>query len=211
MPSGQVMERSGCRKSRHIEASHEPLNERTDDLADEGKTLTKTGDDYQWIHRTTRLVYSSYDRASHQWKKDTWSHSSKTIRNTVRRGTVESLMEDRLQRGENKWWTELFKPRPELWEGEQIESVGLTKGLTEKWETVPSGKWIQRETWNRMVTRTMWEEPHTTPVTTTWTTDFLTQEGEDRMVMDDCLHNKSIPWKTRRRGLSVTSRDSNFP
>jgi hypothetical protein len=62
-----------------------------------------------------------------------------------------------------------------------------------------------------MVTRTMWEEPHTTPVTTTWTTDFLTQEGEDRMVMDDCLHNKSIPWKTRRRGLSVTSRDSNFP
>ena len=22
------------------------------------------------------------------------------------------------------WWTELFKPRPELWKGEQIEPVG---------------------------------------------------------------------------------------
>ncbi len=55
----------------------EPLNERTDDLADEGKTLAKAGDRYQWTNRTTRLVYSYYDRAAHQWKKGTWS---KTIR-----------------------------------------------------------------------------------------------------------------------------------
>jgi hypothetical protein len=71
----------------------EPLNERADDLADEGKTLAKVGDSYQWTDRTTRLVYSYYDRGTHQWKKDTWS---KTIRNAVRREVVESLMEDRL-------------------------------------------------------------------------------------------------------------------
>ena len=43
---------------------------------------------------------------THQWKKVTWS---KTIRNTARRGVEESLMEDRLQKGVDKWWAELFK------------------------------------------------------------------------------------------------------
>ncbi len=66
----------------------ESLNERVDDLTDEGKKLAKAGDNYQWTNRTTRLVYSYYDRAAHQWKKDTWS---KTIRNTTRRGVTESL------------------------------------------------------------------------------------------------------------------------
>ena len=67
------------------------------------------------------VVYSYYDRAAHQWKKGTWS---KTIRNAARRGAAESLMEDRLQKGADKWRIELFKPRLELWEGEQIEPVG---------------------------------------------------------------------------------------
>jgi hypothetical protein len=75
----------------------------------------------------------------------------------------------------------LFKPRHEFWEGEQIEPVGPS----EKWETVASGQWMQKVTWNRMVTRTMREQPHTTPVTTTWTTDFLTREGEVRKSMGD--------------------------
>jgi hypothetical protein len=174
----------------------EPLNEKTDDLTDEGKTLAKVGDIYQWIDRTTRLVYSYYDRSTHQWKKGT---RSKTIRNATRRGTTESLMEERLQRGVDKWRTELFKPRLELGEGEKIEPVGST----EKWETVASGQWMQKEVWNRMVTRTIREQSHTTPVTTTWTADFLTREGEDRKAMSDWLHDKSIPWKTHRRLLQT--------
>ncbi len=59
--------------------------------------------------------------------------------------------------------------------------------------------------WNRMVTRMMREQPHTTPVTTTWTADFLTREGEDRMTMGDWLHNKPIPWKSRRCLLQTNS------
>jgi hypothetical protein len=121
-------------------------------VADEGKTLAKAGDSYQWTDRTTRLVYSYYDRTAHQWKKGTWS---KTIRNAARRGAAESLMEDRLQRGANKWRTEVFKPRLELWEREQIEPAGST----EKWETVALGQWMQKAAWNRMVTRTMREQP----------------------------------------------------
>ncbi len=88
----------------------EPLNERADDLSDEGKTLAKAGDSYQWTDSTTRLVYSYYDRAAHQWKKGTSSWSTtETIRNAARRWATESLMEDRLQGGADKWRTELFK------------------------------------------------------------------------------------------------------
>jgi hypothetical protein len=38
-------------------------------------------------------VFSYYDRISSQWKKDKWN---RTIRNTARRGEVESLLEERL-------------------------------------------------------------------------------------------------------------------
>ena len=54
-----------------------------------------------------------------------------------------------------------------------------------------------------MVTKPMREQSHTTPVTTTWTTDFLTREGEDRKAMGDWIHDKSIPSKTRRRLLQT--------
>ena len=95
----------------------------------------------------------------------------------------------------------MFKPRHECWEGGQIEPVCPS----EKWETVSSGQWMQKSAWNRMVTRTMREQPHTTPVTTTWTADFLTREGEGRKAMGDWLHDKLIPWKARRRLLQTNS------
>ena len=56
----------------------EPLNERVDDLTQEGRTLEKEVENYHWKDRTTRLVYSYYDRAAHQWKKGTWSKRSET-------------------------------------------------------------------------------------------------------------------------------------
>ena len=110
------------------------------------------------------------------------------------------LINGRKARGADKWRTELFKPRLELREGEQIEPVGST----EKWDTVASGQWMQKAAWNRMVTRTMREQPHTTPVTY-WTADFLTREGEDRKATGDWLHDKLIPWKARQRLLQTNS------
>ena len=95
---------------------------------------------------------------------------------------AEALVEDRLQRGVDKWLTDLFNHPPDLWGGEQTEPVGFP----EKWETEASEQWMQRVSWNRMVTRPMREKSQTTPVTTTtWTTDFLTREGEDRKAMGD--------------------------
>ncbi len=46
---------------------------------------------------------------------------------------------------------------------------------------ISSGKWIQKTMWNRMVTKIRErDQSHKTPVTSTWTVDFLTREGEGR-------------------------------
>ena len=84
----------------------EPLNEGSDDLAEAGLTLTKEGEGYRWKQRTTRLVFSYYDRISRQWEKGTWG---RTIRNTGRRGETESLLEERLYHGSNKWRKGMFE------------------------------------------------------------------------------------------------------
>jgi len=40
----------------------EPLNEGADDRAETGRMMDKEGEDCRWKTRTTRLLYSYYDR-----------------------------------------------------------------------------------------------------------------------------------------------------
>jgi hypothetical protein len=72
-----------------------------------------------------------------------------------------------------------------------------------KWDMIVSGKWTQKVTWNRWVTTRDREQTHTTPVIPTWTTDFLTREGEGHKAMVDWVRDKTISWKTRRRLLQT--------
>ena len=53
----------------------------------------------------------------------------------------------------------------------------------DKWYKIVSAKWIQKVVWNRMVTVMERDQFHKTPVTVTWTTDFLTREGEGHTVL----------------------------
>ena len=55
----------------------------------------------------------------------------------------------------------------------------------DKWDTIATGRWMQKAAWNRMVTTMMRDQPHKQPVTSTWTADFLTREGEERKTMGD--------------------------
>jgi hypothetical protein len=66
-----------------------------------------------------------------------------------------------------------------------------------KWDMIVSGEWIQKAVWNRWVTTRERDQPHKTPVTSTWTSDFLTREGEGLKVVGDWLRDKTISWKTR--------------
>jgi hypothetical protein len=94
----------------------EPLNEGADDLAEAGRELEKEGENSRWQERTARVVYPYYDRNLKQWKKGTWT---KTVRNAARRGAAESLMEERLQIGANKWRKGLFETRIRDMDGDQ--------------------------------------------------------------------------------------------
>jgi hypothetical protein len=75
----------------------------------------------------------------------------------------------------------------------------------EKWEKIASGQWIQKAVWNRMVTLMERDQPHKTPVTSTWTTDLMTREGEGHKVMGEWLKDKTISWKERRRLLQTNA------
>jgi hypothetical protein len=63
--------------------------------------------------------------------------------------------------------------------------------------------------WNRWVNTMERNQPHKTPVTSTWTVDFLTRGGKGRKTVGDWLRDKTISWKTRRRLLQTNA--SVFP
>ena len=77
--------------------------------------------------------------------------------------------------------------------------------VPDQWDTISSGNWIQKTVWNRMVTVSERDQPHKTPVTSTWTADFLTREGEGRKAMGDWLRDKTVSWKARRRILQTNA------
>ena len=56
-----------------------------------------------------------------------------------------------------------------------------------------------------MVTVSERDQTHKTPVTSTWTVDFLTREGEGHKAMGDWLRDKSVSWKARRRLLQTNA------
>ena len=60
-----------------------------------------------------------------------------------------------------------------------------------KWDMIESGKWMQKAVWNRWVTTMERDQPHKTPITSTWTEDFLTREGEGRKSVGDWLRDKT--------------------
>ena len=78
----------------------------------------------------------------------------------------------------------------------------------DKWDASSSGNWIQKAVWNRMVTASERDpicQIHKTPVTSTWTANFLTREGEGLKTMGDWLRDKVVHWKSRRRILQTNA------
>ena len=92
---------------------------------------------------------------------------------------TESLLEERLQYGANKWRRRLFEGHGEGMEEDHPQSEYNWRATApDKWDAIASGNWIQKAVWNRMVTTLERDQPHKTPVTSTWTADFLTREGK---------------------------------
>jgi hypothetical protein len=67
---------------------------------------------------------------------------------------------------------------------QQMQNQNWRSDASAKWDMIATGKWIQKSVWNRWVTRSERDQSHKTPITSTWTTDFLTREGEGHK--DEC-------------------------
>ncbi len=74
-----------------------------------------------------------------------------------------------------------------------------------KWDMIATGKWIQKAVWNRWVTESERDQSHKTPITSTWTVDFLTREGEGRKAIGAWLRDKTVPWSNLQllNGLGI--------
>jgi hypothetical protein len=196
----------------------ESLNEGTDDLTETDREMEKEGENSRWKERTTWVVCSYYDRHLVQWKKGTWT---KTIRNAARRGELFApifsrssirhsvtplLAELRMvfRLGQIKWRKGLFEERSKDTDGDQqMQDQNWRSDTSAKWDMITTGKWIQKAVWNRWVTTLERDQSHKTQITSTWTVDFLTREGEGHKVVGDWLRDKTISWKTRRRLLQT--------
>ena len=77
--------------------------------------------------------------------------------------------------------------------------------MSAKWDMIATGKWMQKAEWNRWVTTLERDQSHKTPITSTWTADFLTREGEGLNAVGDWFRDKTISWKTRRRLLQTNT------
>jgi hypothetical protein len=90
-------------------------------------------------------------------------------------------MEERLQTGANKWRKGLFEERSEDTDGDQQmqnQNRGWRPDASAKRDMIGTGKWMQKAVWNRWMTTMERDQSHKTPITSTWTTDLLTREGE---------------------------------
>ncbi len=117
-----------------------------------------------------------------------------------------ALMEERLKTGANKWRKGLFEERSEDTDGDQqMKDQNWRSDTPAKWDMIATGKWIQKAVWNRWVTTLDRDQPHKTPITSTWTADFLTREGEGRKTVGDWLRDKTISWKARKRLLQTNA------
>jgi hypothetical protein len=47
--------------------------------------------------------------------------------------------------------------------------------------------------------------PHLEPLTDTWTSDFLSREGEGREVIGERLRDKTVPWQVQRRLMQAVT------
>jgi hypothetical protein len=95
-------------------------------------------------------------------------------------------MQERLQLEANKWRKVLFEGHSEDTDGDQPTiDQNWRSDASDKGDMIASRKWTQKAEWNRWVTTREREQSHMTPVTPTWTSDFLTREGEGRKAMSD--------------------------
>ena len=80
--------------------------------------------------------------------------------------------------------------RSRIYQYEHIYIVGLISRA----EVLRTGRLLNPKSWDREVMEKLRGAPHSEPLTDTWTSDFLSREGEGREVIGERLRYKTVPW-----------------
>jgi hypothetical protein len=169
----------------------ESLNETVDDLADLGRTIDQ--EHAVWTTRFNRMVFSWTD-GQKSTRTSTWNQGSK---NGVRLGVGRYRFEARLQQGVRNWL-----------QGWRALPSGVDRVIS-RTEILRTGQWLNPKVWAREIMEKLRTTPHSDPLTDTWTSDFLSREGEGREVVGEWLRDKTVPWQVQRRLMQVMT--NSFP
>ena len=90
--------------------------------------------------------------------------------------------------------------------GRTTERVGSVISRT---EVLHTGRLLNPKGWAREVMEKLRGDPHSEPLTDTWTSDFLSREGEGREVIGERLRDKTVPWQAQRRLMQAVT--NSFP
>ena len=76
-------------------------------------------------------------------------------------------------------------------------------------EVLRMGRWLNPKDWAREVMEKLRGAPHSEPLTDTWTSDFLSREGEGRQVIEKRLRDKTVSCQVQRRLMQTVT--NSFP
>jgi hypothetical protein len=175
-----------CKVKRH---RGESLNESEDDLADLGRTIEP--EHVVWTTRSNRMVFSWIDGQKNA-RTSTWNQG---MRNGVRSGAGRYRFEARLQQRARNWL-----------QGWGALPGGVDRVITRA-EILRTGRWLNPKIWPREIKLRV--APNSEPLTDTWTSDFLSREGQGRKVIGERLRDKAVPWQVQRRLMQAVT--NSFP
>ena len=82
----------------------------------------------------------------------------------------------------------------------------LRKGATREGRAAAhSGEFKSATAWGKSCAASLDEEQMGSPVTKTWSTDFLIRTGVSREEMGKWLGNRGVPWRRRRRLIQIAT------
>ena len=166
----------------------EPINERADTLAEEGRALSD--EEKRWDDRTDRMTFEV--RKGDTTVSSVWTNS---VRNAFRKQAGWAKLQE-ARTAAAKHWTE------RVWYRHNQRWLQASKEGT---EAAKSGSFKDDKEWGKKCFEDLDQRRMGRPATRTWSTDFLLREGSSREEIGKWLKNKSIPWQRRRRLLQVVT------
>jgi hypothetical protein len=119
------------------------------------------------------------------------------VKNGVRLGAGRYRFEPRLHQGVPNWL-----------QGWRSLTSGVDRVIS-RVEISCTGQFLNPRDWIREIMEKLKVDPHSETFTDTWTTDFLSREGEVREVVGKRLRDKTVPCQVQRRLIQVMT--NSFP